>query len=772
MQLQDVTTPKEFYLKERENVYSDWMIAFWREFFQNSVDAGAKNIAISINTEKTRGSFDQDADTEADVTRIVFDDDGSGMNAETLSSVYFAIGKSTKDTGADSVGGFGRARLMTCFSQKRYSILTQNNFVMGDGPKYVLYDLEAAEREIGNALERLEASGAGEVAKTALAADKHLIVQARQGGGRAGCRVEVDVEHYRKHKWSDVPDEATMARRLRDYLSESQISANVTINGKTPEEYYGSDKKIQARRGPVKRTLRATLNDDSVVDFATVHTTESDAAAHKGKMIVRVDGASMFTDTISSTNKQVIVEIVRERSRQALNANRDSLKDEFKEVVDEFLQELSTDNVSALAEKESRNSYRIEGQKGALKSMRVNPSKIAREAKLDDADVAALHTISARQKKSPTTPRQPITISSLKSVGLSHEILKSFLQEFRYGDGFAGGLLWGRVDWEFEQQFQHLKNAMSKADWGKEIETFAEHGSPLVQEWILSRLSGKILAEKAKLIEEMEEAKLKDEHDVYMHVISTNEKTRAAITRHHPKKWDANTGKGRLIKAQLAAWTAACAEAVDTLRDARPNLDDFEWTTGFVVALPEDTYEGDGMRQRVIAGLHKKDGDAHIYLFNPFDEAGNLSYKLTSAADRQKILTIAMHEVAHTVASSHNETYALTLTDLVERMDFARAMKRMRAQERAVAAAYDKGKARVQALDDEEGPRPAEVLQRMAAGNEYGGERRWDDDGTYVVDSDALADRVATFTGERPVEEDDADLDAEYDHAASARPGF
>lgn len=769
MQLQDVKTPKEFYIKERNQFYADWMIAFWREFFQNSVDAGAKNIAISITTEKTRGSFNLDADGDANVTRIVFDDDGIGMDASTLSEVYFAIGKSTKDGGTDSVGGFGRARLMTCFSQKRYSIMTKDSFVMGDGPQYVLYDLDEADRQLSEAIGNLRAAGGSSVAIDGLVMDRNQVVQAIAAGGRTGCRVEVDVEHVRKHAWSDMPDEQTMARRLKDYLSESQVPAVVTINGQTPEEYYGSDKKIQARRGPAKRTLSATLEDGSVVEFATVHTSESDAAAHKGKMIVRVDGASMFTDSISSTNKQVIVEIAREYSRQALNSNRDGLKDQFKEVVGEFLQELSTDNVSALAEKESKNSYRIEGQKGALKSTRPNPSTIAREAKLDDSDLAALHEITARQATKPSG-RQTVTISSLKAAGLSHDVLQSFLVEFRYGDGFAAGLLWGKVDWEVEQQFQQLKTKLSEGDWGKEVDIFSEHASPLVQEWILSRLGEKIRAEKARIAEEMHDAKLKDEHDVYMHVISTNEKTKAAVARHHPKKWDAATGKGRLIKAQLAAWTAACAEAVENLRDARPSLEDFEWTTGFVVALPEDTYEGDGTRQRVIAGLHKKDGEEHVYLFNPFDEAGNLAYKLTSPADRQKILTIAMHEVAHTVSGSHNETYALTLTDLVERMDFAQAMRRMRAQERAVAAAYDKGRARVQALDDEDGPRPADVLQRMASGNEYGGRRDWKDDGTYDVDCDALADNVRTMTAEEAAPADEEDVD--YEYAAQSRPGF
>lgn len=768
MQLQDVTTPKEFYIKERDQFYSDWMIAFWREFFQNSVDAGAKNIAISITTEKTRGSFNLDADSEADVTRIVFDDDGTGMDEATLRDVYFAIGKSTKDGGTNSVGGFGRARLMTCFSQKRYSILTKDSFVMGDGPKYVLYDLDEAGRQLETAAEAMRASAQYHAsALRGLEGDQELIAKAAAAGGRRGCRVEVDVEHYRKHSWSAVPEEQTMAKRLKEYLSESQIAASVTINGKTPEEYFASDKKVQARRGPAKRTLSATLEDGSVVEFATVHTSESDAAAHKGKMIVRVDGASMFTESISSTNKQVIVEISRETSRQALNSNRDGLKDEFKAVVGEFLQELATDNISALAEKESKNSYRIEGQKGLQQSRRPNPVEAVRTATLEPSDLASLREISARQAKKPSS-RQSVTIASLRAAGISREVLQSFLYDFRWSDGFAARLLWaGDVGTDIEAQFRDLQNRLQSGNYGEEIDVFSEHASPLVQEWMMKTLSEKVRAE-AERIKAEHDAKLKDEHDVYMHVISTNEKTKAALARHHPKKWDAATGRGRLIKAQLAAWTAACAVAVDVLREARPGLEDFAWTTGFVVALPEETYEGDGTRQRTITGLHKKDGEAHVYLFNPFDEAGNLAYKLTNPADRQKILTIAMHEVAHTVASSHNESYALTLTDLVERMDFAQAMRQMRAQERAVAAAYDKGRAQVQQLDDEPGPRPADVLRRMANGNEPDEQMpEWNGDGTYDIDCDALSDNVRSYPYEAPSEDEQDDMQ----YAAQARPG-
>jgi hypothetical protein len=50
METQNVRVYKSSFRSERDTFYSDWTMAFWREFFQNSVDAGAKNIAISIST--------------------------------------------------------------------------------------------------------------------------------------------------------------------------------------------------------------------------------------------------------------------------------------------------------------------------------------------------------------------------------------------------------------------------------------------------------------------------------------------------------------------------------------------------------------------------------------------------------------------------------------------------------------------------------------------------------------------------------------------------
>lgn len=740
MELQAVRVPKSSFRSERDTFYSDWMLAFWREFFQNSVDAGARNIAIGISTEKARGSFNLDAETDENITRIVFDDDGKGMSADVLSNVYFAIGESTKGAEAGSVGGFGRARLMTCFSQKRYSILTSNSFVMGDGPNYVLYDLAAAERQVAMAVEKLRSEGGSDAAIDGLIADRSMIGKAFDANGRKGCRVEVDIDHVRGRHSYRLPTEAVMADRLKEYLSESQIPANVTINGMSPEEYFKAASKLQARRGPVKRTLEAET-EEGKVEFATVHQSEGAKAAHKGKMIVRVDGASMYAEHINAPEVQVILEIKTDLSRAVLNSNRDGIREPYRSVVGGLLQELATDNISALAEKASKTSYRIAGDKGLmLSSKAIDLGKlVGAELKDDELRNLASITITAAPSK------RYQNIESIRAAGVSQDAIETFLYNIRWGSGFTSGLGW---NWEIPQKIREQITAFREAahdNSGDALEFFIEKAPDGLREWIVDTLAMRIAVERAKLRQEEADRRLKDQTDVYMHIVKTNEKTKAALARHHPTKWDPETGRGRLLKSHLASWTAACSVAIDTLRKVRPGMKDFNWMTGFVLSLPESTYEGDTSRTRQTAAMYVKDEktEASVYLINPFNEDGSLAYRLTSAQDRKRMITNALHEVAHTVVDYHNEAYALTLTDMFEYFDFDEANRQMRAQEKAVAAAYDRGKSRVQPMDEEPGPRPAERLLSLASGNRP----NWDavdygSDGTFVVDNDRVAENV------------------------------
>lgn len=124
----NVSIPKSFFVKERR-MYANWRFAFWRELFQNATDAGSTTIRVSL-VDKGEG-----------IIGVEFSDNGSGMTRDVLENVYFSLGSSTKNDGS-TVGGFGRARILTCFSMKNYTIHTQNNLVQGDGGSFEIAEVD------------------------------------------------------------------------------------------------------------------------------------------------------------------------------------------------------------------------------------------------------------------------------------------------------------------------------------------------------------------------------------------------------------------------------------------------------------------------------------------------------------------------------------------------------------------------------------------------------------------------------------------------------
>ncbi|MEP3670918.1 MAG: ATP-binding protein, partial [Roseibium sp.] len=127
-----ISVPKEFFVSERNTVYGSWGSAYWRELLSNSIDAGASQIMI-------RGNF-----TDDEKFRIDFLDNGKGMSREIVEDVYMRLGESTKKE-EDGIGGFGRARILTCFSQESYKIRTRDIVVSGQGASY---DIEQSDRTV------------------------------------------------------------------------------------------------------------------------------------------------------------------------------------------------------------------------------------------------------------------------------------------------------------------------------------------------------------------------------------------------------------------------------------------------------------------------------------------------------------------------------------------------------------------------------------------------------------------------------------------------
>src|ERR1051325_11540798 len=154
-------------------------------------------------------------------------------------------------------------------------------------------------------------------------------------------------------------DDATyeqMVEKLEQFLVESRISARVYLNGS----------RLPKRSALAGRHVRDLLVDDQT--FARVYVNKS---VHSHRVIVRVNGVSMFT-TRTSTNAQVVVELEPGLSRKVLTANRDGLRGDYRYVLNEFLREIAIDTRSALRERYVRHTTIAYGG-GAHRTTRPRP---------------------------------------------------------------------------------------------------------------------------------------------------------------------------------------------------------------------------------------------------------------------------------------------------------------------------------------------------------------------------------------------------------------
>ena len=112
------------YFRKAKMEYADWRWAMIREFIQNSYDAQATTIDFRLSVN------------DRDAIELSVDDDGIGMDRDTLENVLLCMGGSRKPEGA--IGGFGYAKAILFFAHQSYTIRTQNLRVEGNGGEYRL----------------------------------------------------------------------------------------------------------------------------------------------------------------------------------------------------------------------------------------------------------------------------------------------------------------------------------------------------------------------------------------------------------------------------------------------------------------------------------------------------------------------------------------------------------------------------------------------------------------------------------------------------------
>jgi hypothetical protein len=390
-----LTLAPSFFKNELHN-YSNWKFAFWRELFQNAIDAKATAVGIDFWS----------ADGEVSVR---FSDNGNGMNRETLEDVFFALGNSTKSSaGADTIGGFGKARILICFAQERYQIRTQDVFVTGSGSEY-----------------HIEASD----------------------GFFEGAEFLICVKD--QYGWIE--------RELRDeldrFLRMCQIKAQVTVDGfpwSAP----------QVRRGRQARRF----------DWGTVYVAKSGRDVRPYEMFVRVKGVTMFSRSVGA-KAQVVVEIDPDLSRDVLMSNRDSLKSSMRSDLDRFCDEMAADSLSA-TRATSRTVETAEGsaRRYVPKSQRDRPeSKIAEQLTSEPIDfgpsLTPVGARSARLEDWEFLESAPSTPSSLHPLQSGAVCVKESLNPRmrRASKAFDLGAPWGKSVVRLMAQWQIAVEAALEA---------------------------------------------------------------------------------------------------------------------------------------------------------------------------------------------------------------------------------------------------------------------------------------------------------------------
>ena len=120
-----ITIGREFFITALKD-YRDWQIKWWREAVQNSVDAGGRNIHLGSTKNP-------------DETLTVYcDDDGSGMDEDTILSKFLVLGATTKVSGSGAAGGFGKAKELLLLPWISWRIHSRDTIVEGAGIDYTV----------------------------------------------------------------------------------------------------------------------------------------------------------------------------------------------------------------------------------------------------------------------------------------------------------------------------------------------------------------------------------------------------------------------------------------------------------------------------------------------------------------------------------------------------------------------------------------------------------------------------------------------------------
>jgi hypothetical protein len=121
-----ITIGREFFITALKD-YEDWQVKWWREVVQNSVDAGANYIMLGVRQ------------LDDDNMQIYAEDNGSGMDEDTVINKFLVLGGTTKTSTSGTAGGFGKAKELLLLPWISWRIHTRDVLIEGAGIDYTVH---------------------------------------------------------------------------------------------------------------------------------------------------------------------------------------------------------------------------------------------------------------------------------------------------------------------------------------------------------------------------------------------------------------------------------------------------------------------------------------------------------------------------------------------------------------------------------------------------------------------------------------------------------
>jgi hypothetical protein len=268
------------------NVLRDYASSFgekwWREAIQNGVDAGARNITC-VTRLREDGNW-----------VISCEDDGSGMDQDTLVRAMLTLGGSTKEAGTSTFGGFGRAKELLLLPWVEYTIHTR--------------DLSYTSRN----------------------AEPSTLYQVPK---RKGTLLSV-VMPNEKHA---TPEEAIA------YILKCRLpKVHFTVNGEV----------VEAKLGKGAKKIRELTYERDGRPFKAVIYTDPRDTNYPYDMPVRLNGLFMFDRYVSRKPLDLVLVDLEGAAVDMLTSNRDSFaSDVLRRDIDGYVEELVTEKQQALEKK-------------------------------------------------------------------------------------------------------------------------------------------------------------------------------------------------------------------------------------------------------------------------------------------------------------------------------------------------------------------------------------------------------------------------------------